>query len=111
MTRREHIIAAALAGTPRTRIARDTGVKVGTVYRTLWLARLDGHPVPRLRPGPRNPRSNAPPPQDIRMIIDPATAATLAAEARARSMTPSHLAHRLITVICDDALFDAVLDE
>lgn len=111
MTQKDRIIAAACEGKRPTLIARDLDAALTTVYSVISAARRNGYHIPHFHTGPIAPGGTAAPRQEIRFHLDPDTGATLAAEASARGLPPSRLARQLVTLIAEDALFGALLDD
>ena len=112
MTSREAIISEASKGKRPAIIAEDLCLPISTVYSVISKARQSGAPIPHFSTGRTRPLGETQlPRQELRFYLDPETAATLSAEAARRGLHPSRFARNLITAICDDAIFSAVLED
>lgn len=109
---KHRILDAARAGTRPLLIAQECAAPLSTVYSVISKARVNGADIPHF-PTSKITRESGKtaPQQEIRFYIDAETAATLQAEALRRGFRPARLARNLITSICDDGLFTAVLEE
>lgn len=107
MSKRDQIITMAIKGTRPGEIAAETGIALSTVYTVVSKARRNGQTIPIF---PRISNTSAPA-QELRFTIDHATAAILQAQAKGKGVRATSLARDLITAICEDGLFTAVLEE
>ena len=105
--KQEQIISMAESGFRPTIIARNLGQPVSTVYSVICAARRKGKAIPHFSTG----RLDGPLGQELRFNLPQDTAATLSQEAARRGVTPSRLARELVTAICDDIMFTAILED
>ena len=107
MGTKQQIIHMAKSGTRPATIARELRKPVCTVYSVICAARRQGEAIPLFPTG----RLDAPLGQELRFNLPQDAAATLSQEAARRGITPSRLARDLITAICDDNIFTAILED
>lgn len=109
---RRLIIRLAQANLPPSEIVRqpEVGVPIGAVYKVLHTARRDGEAVPLFTPGGRGGRKNGVVEYRITVSGD-GRCRGLESAAKLRSMTPTATLQRLVNIILDDKMIDAVLDD
>lgn len=111
MIQRDRIIAAACDGKRPAVIATEIGAPRATVYSVICAARRAGHPIPYFETGRLRPEHGpTAAPQELRFNIDQDLARTLQKEAARRGIPPSRLARLIVMAVCEDCIFDAVLD-
>ena len=108
MTQSARIIDLARQRVRPAEISQRIGCPVYSVYTALKKARAQGHDIPPFEGGSRGRTTIG---QELRFLLPPDVAASLNAEAKARGIPPRKLAAAIITAVCDDRLFDAVLEE
>lgn len=99
------IIAAARSGCRRIDIAAQFGLSVGTIYNVLAQARRDGIVMPR------SPDGHARRCGSRRVSVANSTTQKFDHAAAARNITSGQLCGRLLDVIAQDDLIDAILDD
>lgn len=103
--RADRIVALALQGTRPAEIAAATGSPIASVYSAVTQARARGIDIPRFTPSPHGGRGRV-----IRVPHE--TFDRLEQVARDRGFrSTAALAAALLDAICDDDLFDAVLED
>lgn len=107
-TQTQRIIDLARERVRPAEISAQLGCPVYSVYTALKKARAQGHDIPPFEGGSRGRTTIG---QELRFLLPPDVAASLNAEAEARGMPPRKLASAIISAVCDDRLFDAVLEE
>jgi hypothetical protein len=103
------IVALALQGVPPRQIEQQIFASVGTIYVVLTAARKRGIAVPLFKkaadPAPAGT------PRLVQVDIPRRCVAALARHAEARGISPFALARRIVEVVADVDLVDAVLDD
>ena len=104
------IIEMAMQRVRPAMISHELGVPIDRVYATIYRARQGGADIPPFDTGPIDSDTTRAA-QELRFHLSPDAGARLAEEARKRGMPPSRLARELITAICDDTMFAAILED
>lgn len=108
MTQSKQIIDLARQRVRPAEISSRLGCPVYSVYTALKKARAQGHDIPPFEGGSPGRTTIG---QELRFLLPPDVAASLNAEAKARGIPPRKLASAIITAVCDDGIFDAVLED
>lgn len=102
MSTETKIIAMAQDGVRRTEIAKAVGCSVHTVYDYVCKARREGVKIPPFKKGS---------PKFAQVTLPNKAVLTLRRAARARNITPSELAERLLAEMHNGTLIAAILDD
>lgn len=102
MSTEDQIIKLAKDGMRRGEIANTVGCSIHTVYFYIYEARKSGIFIPKFKKGT---------PKWSQLTIPNAAAKKLRRAARARNLTPSQLAERLLSEMKNGNLIAAVLDD
>ena len=105
------ILERALDGQRPKLIAQDLSCTITTVYSAIHNARKRGHAIPHYSTGRVPVHGGGEAVQEIRFNLPRDAAILLTAEAKRRNLPPSRLAREMITTICDDTMFTAILDD
>lgn len=111
--RNRRIVALAMIGTPPHEIASLVDCSSDAVSHQLAAARRRDAGVPRFSPGPRPVPlpASAPARPSSCVAVPPDVLAELAGPAARRGMTAHGLVRHLLTVIVDEEMLEAILDD